>query len=173
MLLVTPERMDALLGPSPGSGTAPEDEWEMQFPDPIVPQEGTQAPAVPLPGRVPVVAAPREESDGGGAGAGASAGSEAGASVDLSRSVVQAQMQVWVYVVETALAGDELRQALVERVGNERLEQTETGYRVRLSVSEQVGMAERLQEIGVVRREAIRVADLQADTWLEVVTTGR
>ena len=87
--------------------------------------------------------------------------------------MAQPRLQGWVYTIETSLAGAELRTELVNRVGSERLEETARGLRIRLGLHEQVQMAARLQDLGVVRREARLADSANAPTWLEVVSTQR
>jgi hypothetical protein len=183
MFLATPERMDALLGPGAGSGSgaAPEEEWQMEFPAQPGVGEGSQAAGVPLPDvrgaeEIPVQpdAGPGESgSEGSAPGVGVGSQTRRANNVDLSRAMAQPRLQGWVYTIETPLGGAELRTELVNRVGSERLEETANGFRIRLGLDEQVQMAARLQELGVVRREAQLADSTSAPTWLEVVSTQR
>lgn len=181
MFLATPERMDALLGPVSGSGAAPEEGWPLEFPSQPGVGEGPQVPGVPLPdvrdAEGSAVQADTEPGEPGAEGSAPAVGvggeTRGFERVDLSRAMAQPRLQGWVYTVETPLGGAELRTELVNRVGSERLEETANGFRIRLGLDEQVGMAARLQELGVVRRVSLLVVSTSAPTWLEVVSTQR
>jgi len=181
MFLATPERLDALLGPLSGSGMAPDDDWQIEFPAVPGTQEGSQAAGVPIPDALDAEERATQP-DAGSVGSGAEGsgpwggmGSETRRSetVDHGRTMAQPRLQGWVYTIETSLVGAELRTELVNRVGSERLEETARGFRIRLGLHEQVQMAARLQELGVVRREAHLADSSNAPTWLEVVSTQR
>ena len=181
MFLATPERMDALLGSGSGSGAEPEDGWQMEFPAQPGVGEGSQTAGVRLPDVRGAEEIPVQPDAGSGESGSEGSAPEVGEgsqtrranTVDLSRTMAQPRLQGWVYTIETPLGGAELRTELVNRVGSERLEETANGFRIRLGLDEQVQMAARLQELGVVRREAQLADSTSAPTWLEVVSTQR